>query len=64
MHGNITKKLPVQLSLSQTSKKSHLFLFYLLSFFFHKIGEQEGRTSPARETGWHQKEGGSDGERR
>jgi hypothetical protein len=35
--------------------------FYLLSFFFYKIREQEGRTGPAG--GWYQWEGGDDGER-
>jgi hypothetical protein len=39
MHGNNTRKLPV----SQTSKMS-CFSFYLLCFFFYKIGEQEGGT--------------------
>jgi hypothetical protein len=45
IHGNITSKLPVQLLLSQKAKMSY-FLVYLLSFFFYKIGEQEGRTIP------------------
>jgi hypothetical protein len=27
------------------------FLFYLFSFFFYKIREQEGKTSPAQEGG-------------
>jgi hypothetical protein len=30
------------------AKMSCFFLFYLLSFFFYKIGEQEGGTSPAQ----------------
>jgi hypothetical protein len=43
IHGNITRKLPMQLSSSQTSKN----IIYLLSFFFYKIREEEGETGPA-----------------
>jgi hypothetical protein len=35
-YGNVTRKLPVKLPLSQTSKMSSF------SFFFYKIREQEG----------------------
>jgi hypothetical protein len=48
MHGNNTRKLPEQLSLSQSSKTSR-FSFYLLCFFFYKIREQEGRTGSVGE---------------
>jgi hypothetical protein len=27
-------------------------MFFFLSFFFYKIGEQEGRTGPFGEVGW------------
>jgi hypothetical protein len=43
--------------------KCHVFPFYLFSFFFYKIGEQEDGTSPAQGLDWHQWEGGGDGER-
>jgi hypothetical protein len=46
MHGNITRKFPEQLPLSQTSKNV-MFFFLSLSFFFYKVGEQEDRTDPA-----------------
>jgi hypothetical protein len=41
------------------------FSFYLFSFFFYKIREQEGRTGPALPSGegWHYWEGGGDGEK-
>jgi hypothetical protein len=45
-HGNITRKLPVKLPLSQTSKNVIFSLFHF-SFLLCKIGEQEGRTGPA-----------------
>jgi hypothetical protein len=41
---SISGKLPVELSLSQTSKNVMLFF---LSFFFYIIGEQEGGTGLA-----------------
>jgi hypothetical protein len=43
MHGNNTRNLSVELSLSQTSKNA---MFFFLSYlvFFNKLGEQEGRT--------------------
>jgi hypothetical protein len=41
MLGNNTRKLSVYLSLSQTIKMSY-FSFYLLCFFFYKIGKQKG----------------------
>jgi hypothetical protein len=45
MHGNNIRKLPVQLSLSQTSKISCFsFYLYLLCFFFYKTREKEGIT--------------------
>jgi hypothetical protein len=48
------------LKLSKTS----YFFFYLLCFFFYKVGEQEGRTSPAQgRGGWHQWEGEMEGKR-
>jgi hypothetical protein len=50
IHGNITSKLPVWLSLAQLAKMSS-FSFYLFSFFFYKIREREGRTGPAHERG-------------
>jgi hypothetical protein len=38
--------------------KTPCFSFYLLRFFFYKIGEQEGRTGSAGEGEcWHQWEG-------
>jgi hypothetical protein len=40
MHGNNTRKLPVELSSSQTSKN------ILFIFFFYKIGKQQSRTGP------------------
>jgi hypothetical protein len=55
MHGNITRKLPVYLSLSKTSRN---IMFFFLPFFFYKMEEQEGRTGPV---GWgreHQWEAG------
>jgi hypothetical protein len=50
MHGNNTKKLPVYLSYLKLVK-TPCFSFYLLCFFFYKIGEQEGRTDSAGEGG-------------
>jgi hypothetical protein len=47
------RKLLVQLSLSQTSKKSCLFIFYFC-FFFYKIREKEGGTDCGC---WHEWEG-------
>jgi hypothetical protein len=50
------------LYLKQT--KMSCFPFNLLSFAFYKVGEQEGGTGPGWQgRGWHQWEGGSDGER-
>jgi hypothetical protein len=43
--------------------KMSCFLFYLLSFLFYKIGEQEGRTSPSQGEGLRPVEGGGIGER-
>jgi hypothetical protein len=43
--------------------KMSYFLFYLFSFFFCKIAEQDGGTSPAKGEGWHQKAEGGDGEK-
>jgi hypothetical protein len=43
MHGNNTRKLPVYLTLPQTSKRV-IFLFFSFVFFFYKIREQEGKT--------------------
>jgi hypothetical protein len=37
--------------------KVHVFSFYILSFFFYKIGEQESRTGSVQgevREGWHQ----------
>jgi hypothetical protein len=39
------------------------FSFYLFSFFFYKIREQEGRTHPPRGKSWHQWERGGMGKR-
>jgi hypothetical protein len=39
------------------AKKKSCFSLYLLSFFFYKIREQEGRTSPGWGWGWYQWEG-------
>jgi hypothetical protein len=44
IHGTITKKHPMWLPLSQTRKN---VIFFLFSFFFYKIGDQEGGTGPA-----------------
>jgi hypothetical protein len=41
---------------------SYLKQIKMSSFFFYKIKEQEGRTSPTWED-WYQWEGGGDGER-
>jgi hypothetical protein len=42
VHGNITRKLPVWILLSQTSKD------VILNFFLYKIREQEGGPGPAQ----------------
>jgi hypothetical protein len=60
MHRTIIRKLPVKLSLSQTSKN---VVFFFLSFLFCKIGDQEGRTGPAHGESWYQWEGGGGRER-
>jgi hypothetical protein len=49
-HGNVIRKLPVQLSLK---KNCHLL-------FFYKIREEEGRTGPALRE-WYQLDGGGEG---
>jgi hypothetical protein len=54
IYGNITRKLPMQLSLSQTSKNVMLFSF--LSFLFFNSTKLEKRRSERvllREEGWH-----------
>jgi hypothetical protein len=60
MHRNITRKLLVQLSLSQTNKN---VIFFFLSFLFCKIGEQEGGIGPAQGRGLATVEGAGGRER-
>jgi hypothetical protein len=54
IHGKITRKLPVWLSLSQASKT---VIFFFLSFLFCKTGEQKGRTCPVHGGGLASVEG-------
>jgi hypothetical protein len=44
-------------SLYLSQAKMSCFSFYLFSFFFYKIREQESRTGPVQGGGWHQWEG-------
>jgi hypothetical protein len=48
MHGKNTRKFPVMLSSTETSKTSCFsFYLYLLCFLFYKIRDQEGGTGSA-----------------
>jgi hypothetical protein len=51
---HIIRKLPVKLSVPQTSKN---IIFLSFIFFFYKIGEQEGRTDSSRGGGRGRRKG-------
>jgi hypothetical protein len=47
VHGNNTKKISLYSYLYLNLAKMPCFSYYLLWFFFHKIGEQEGGAGSA-----------------
>jgi hypothetical protein len=58
MNGNNTRKLPVKLSLSQTSKNAMFLFLPFTVFFFYKTREWEGGTGSGRGTGGREEEMG------